>query len=69
MSKHKRNKLKEIFILYIGVHYRCIQTYQKALDLITYGHEPPCCCWELMSVPLEKQLLLFTLEPTLQPPK
>ena len=33
-----------------------------------YGHEPPCGCWELNSGPLEEQLMLLTIEPSLQPP-
>ena len=39
----------------------------KASDLIIDGHEPPCGCWELNSGLLEKQSVLLTAEPSLQP--
>ena len=43
-------------------------SYQKrASDSITDGCEPPCGCWELNSGPLEKQSVLLTTEPSLQP--
>ena len=46
----------------------CLQTHQKrASDSVTDGCEPPCDCWELNSVPLEEQSVLFTAEPSLQP--
>jgi hypothetical protein len=50
------------------VHCRCLQTHQKrALDPITDGCEPPRCCWELNSSPLEEQSVLLTAEPSLEP--
>jgi hypothetical protein len=33
----------------------------------TDGCEPPCCCWELNSVPLEEQSFRLTTEPSLHP--
>jgi hypothetical protein len=43
-------------------------THQKrASDPIIDGSEPPCGCWELNSGPLEKQSVLLTAEPSLQP--
>ena len=39
---------------------------KRAPDLITYGCEPPCDCWELNSGPLEQQPVLLTSEPSLQ---
>ena len=51
------------------VHCHCLQTHQKrASDSIIDGCEPPCGCWELNSGPLEEQSVLFTAEPSLQPP-
>ena len=48
----------------------CMLAGQKrAPDLITDGCEPPRGCWELNSGPLEKQSMLLTSEPSLQPPK
>jgi hypothetical protein len=32
-----------------------------------YRYEPPCGCWALNSGPLEDQLVLLTIEPSLQP--
>ena len=47
----------------------CIPAGQKrAPDPITDGCEPPGGCWELNSRPLEEQAMLFTTEPSLQPP-
>ena len=40
---------------------------KRASDLITYGCEPPCGCWELNSGSLEEQAMLLTAEPSLQP--
>jgi hypothetical protein len=37
-------------------------------DIIIDGCEPPCACWELNSEPLEEQLVLLTVEPSLQAP-
>ena len=52
----------------IWVHCSYFQTHQKrASDLITDGCEPPCCCWEVNSWPLEEQSVLLTTEPSLQP--
>ena len=42
-------------------------TPEGASDLITDGCEPPCGCWELNSGPLEEQLVLLTVVPSLQP--
>jgi hypothetical protein len=54
-----------IFISYMWVHGRCLQTHQKrASDPITDGCEPPCGCWELNSGPLEEQSVLLTAEPS-----
>jgi hypothetical protein len=35
--------------------------------IITDGCEPPCGCWDLNSGPSEKQSVLLTTEPSLQP--
>ena len=40
---------------------------RRVPDLIIDGYEPPCCCWELNSGPLEEQPVLLTSEPSLQP--
>ena len=40
---------------------------ERAPDLITDDCESPCGCWELNSGPLEKQAMLLTTEPSLQP--
>jgi len=51
---------KDLFILFIWIHCTCHQTHKKrASDPITDGCEPPCGCWELNSVPVEEQSLLF----------
>lgn len=42
-------------------------TPEGASDLITYGCEPPCGCWDLNSGLLEEQSVLLTTEPSLQP--
>jgi hypothetical protein len=48
----------------------CLQTPQKrASDLITYGFEPPCSCWDLNSGPPEEQSVFLPAEPSLQPQK
>ena len=39
----------------------------RSKDPITDGCEPPCGCWEWNSGPLEKQSVLLTAEPFLQP--
>jgi hypothetical protein len=53
-------------LLYLSSY---LQTHQKrAPDLITDGCEPPCGCWDLNSGPSEEQSVLFTAEPSLQPP-
>ena len=31
--------------------------------------KPPCSCWKLNSGSLEEQSVIFTTEPSLQPPK
>ncbi|CAO2641153.1 hypothetical protein LEMLEM_LOCUS25650, partial [Lemmus lemmus] len=44
----------------------CVPAGQKgAPDLITYGCEPPCGCWESNSGPLEEQSMLLTTEPSI----
>jgi hypothetical protein len=40
---------------------------KRAPDLILDGCEPPFGCWELNSGPQEKQPVLLTSEPSLQP--
>ena len=57
-----------MYLFYVRVHCSCLQTHPKrASDPITDGCEPPCGCWELNSGPLEKQSVLLTTEPPLQP--
>jgi hypothetical protein len=53
-------------------HCRSLQPHQKrSSDSITDGCEPPYCCWELNSGPLEEHLqsVLLTTEPSLQFPR
>ena len=57
------------FIYYV---YNSLPAYmptgqKRAPDLITDGCKPRCGCWELNSKPLEKQSVLLTAEPSLQP--
>ena len=47
----------------------CACRPERAPDLITDGCKPPYGCWELNSGPLEKQAMLLTAEPSLQPLK
>jgi hypothetical protein len=57
-----------LFVLCMCVYCISIQTHQKkALDTITDGCKPPCGCWGLNSRPLEKQPVLLTSKPSLQP--
>jgi uncharacterized radical SAM superfamily protein len=44
-------------------------TRREASDPITAGCEPPCGCWELNSGCLEKQSVLLSAKPSIQPPK
>jgi hypothetical protein len=61
----KTNKQTNKKVLFIWVHYRYLQTYQKmASDPITDGCESPCGCWELNS---GEQSVLLTVEPSPQP--
>ena len=54
-----------LFILYVCVHCRCLQTHRKrASDPSTDRCELQCGCWDLNSEPLE---VLLTTEPSLQP--
>ena len=54
--------------MYMSDLSACTPACQKrASDPITDGCEPPCGCWELNSGPLEKQLVLLTAKPSLQP--
>jgi hypothetical protein len=58
---------KKIYYVY-NILPACMLVHQKgAPDLITGGCEPPCGCWDLYSGPLEKQPMLLTSEPSLQP--
>jgi hypothetical protein len=72
-AMHAWNKFGEFFCLrfiyyYIWVHCSYLQSHQKrASDLIADGCETPCGCWDLNSGPLEKQSVLLTVEPSLQP--
>jgi hypothetical protein len=59
---------------FIFMHYVCSGLpvckpvgQKRAPDLISDGCEPPCGCWELNSGPLEKQPVLLTSDPSLQP--
>jgi hypothetical protein len=54
---------KDLFIIIFK--YKMHQ--KRTSDLITYGCEPPCGCWDLNSGPLEEQSVLLTTEPSLQP--
>jgi hypothetical protein len=50
-----------IYLFIVCKYTSCLQTHQKrASDLITYGCEPPCGCWDLNSGPLEEQSVLLT---------
>ena len=51
-----------------NIHFLKRFTHQKRVsDPIIDGCEPPCGCWVLNSGPLEKQSVLLTSEPSLQP--
>ena len=53
---------------YIKVHCSCLQMHQQRVsDPITDGCKPPCGCWDLNSGPLKEQLVLLTIEPSIQP--
>ena len=39
---------------------------KKALELIIYGCNPPCGCWELNSDPLGEQSVLLIVEQSRQ---
>ena len=56
-------KKKDLFYIceYAVAHQK------RASDPITDGCEPPCCCWELNSGPLEDQSVTSTSESSLQP--
>ena len=56
--------------MYITTPPACTPVCQKrALDPITDGCEPPYGCRELNSGPLQKQAVVLTTEPSLQPMK
>jgi hypothetical protein len=61
-------KKKRLIYLFMYV-YECTVAVFRHLrtDLITYGCEPSCGCWELNSGALEEQTVLLTAEPPLQP--
>ena len=40
---------------------------KRPSDPITDGCEPPCGCWGLNSVTLEKQSVFLTADPSLKP--
>ena len=61
-------------VLCIGVFAECISVwYLYAMPIgppgtkVTEGYEGDCGCWELNLSPLEKQSVLLTAEPYLQP--
>jgi hypothetical protein len=61
---------KDLFIVickYTVAVFRQTREQRRVSDLITDGCEPPCGCWDLNSGPLEKQSVLLTAEPSLQP--
>jgi hypothetical protein len=61
-------RFKDLFIYYMQLHCSYLQTPQKRVsDLITDDCELPCGCWDLNSGPQEEQLVLLTIEPSLQP--
>jgi hypothetical protein len=45
--------------------YTCVP--EEGIRSLMDGCEPSCSCWELNSGPLEKQPVLLTAEPSLQP--
>jgi hypothetical protein len=47
-----KKKKKDLFILCMCVHCRCLQTHQKRAS---GGCEPPCGYWKLNSGPLEER--------------
>jgi hypothetical protein len=60
------------FKRFIHLVYNVLYTHmpahpKRAPDFIIDGYEPPCGCWELNLGPLEKQPVLLTSEPSLQP--
>jgi hypothetical protein len=63
VSKTNKQTNKKVSTLSLS-----LQAHQKrASDRITDGCEPPCGCWDLNSGPGEKQSMLLTAEPPLQP--
>ena len=54
--------------MYMSALSACTPACQKrAPELITDGCKPPYGCWDLNSGPLQKQPVLLTNEPSLQP--
>ena len=58
----------KIFLLIFYVYSVLPGCQKREPDLITYGCEPPCSCWELNSGPLEEQLVLLTSDHLSSPP-
>jgi hypothetical protein len=52
----------------IGVLSACVSV-SDPLELELDSYEPPRGCWELNLGPPDKQPMLLTAEPSLQPPK
>lgn len=62
--------LKDLFI-YFNVHEcficMCICMPEEGIKLILDGCKPPRSCWDLNSGPLQKQLVLLSAKPSIQP--
>jgi hypothetical protein len=58
-------KMRFIYLFY--VYEYTVAVSSDTPDPITDDCKPPCGCWELNSGPLEKQSVLLTTEPSLQP--
>jgi len=59
--------LRFIYLFYVSALSLSSDTSEERIGSITDGYEAPCGCWELNSGPLEKQSVLLTIKPSLQP--
>lgn len=68
MNRDWKEMVAPLFIM-CSVLPACTPTgHTRAPDLIIDGYEPPCGCWLFNSRPLKELPVLFTTEPSLQPP-
>jgi hypothetical protein len=55
-----------IYFMYIGTLSLSSDIPEEGIRFPYSGCKPPCGCWELNSGPLEEQLVILTIEPSLQ---